>query len=72
MTNAQEYVAGTIPTDSNSVFKITSVQRTGQNFQMTFLTVSGKTYRVEYSDTLDAASWLKPRVNASMPPLELA
>ncbi|MEO7101043.1 MAG: autotransporter-associated beta strand repeat-containing protein, partial [Luteolibacter sp.] len=57
MTNAQEFAAGTDPTNAASVLKVTNLAVSGNDFIVSFSTVSGKTYRVERSDTLEAGSW---------------
>ena len=56
-TNAQEFIAGTDPTNAASTLKISQLQIGGNDFIVSFPTVSGKTYRVERSDTLQAGSW---------------
>ena len=61
LTNLQEYQAGTNPRSATSKLAITqeSAIRNGANndFRITFPSVSGTTYRVEYSDTLAPGSW---------------
>ena len=57
MTNAQEYAAGTDPNNRASALKISSLTKSGNDMVITFSTVSGKTYRVERSDTLQSGSW---------------
>lgn len=56
-TNAREYIAGTNPNDPSSVLKVTKIQINGNDIQLNFPTVSGKTYRLERSDTLSEGSW---------------
>ena len=56
-TNAQEFLTGTDPTNVASTLKISQLQVSGNDFIVSFSTVSGKSYRVERSDTLDAGSW---------------
>ena len=56
-TNAQEYVAGTIPIDWTSAFRVTQVQTSANDIVVSFQTVSGKTYRLERSTTLQSGSW---------------
>jgi len=56
-TNAQEYTAGTDPNNAASVLRVTDLAVGGGNITVSFPTVSGKTYRVEHSDTLKAGSW---------------
>jgi len=61
MINLQEYLAGTNPRNSASRLAIsqTSMVANGSNsdFHVSFQSVSGITYRVEYSDTLATGSW---------------
>lgn len=52
MTNAQEFAAGTNPNSAASALKIASVTKSGNNMLVNFPTVLGKTYRLEFSDTL--------------------
>ncbi len=56
-SNLQEYVAGTGPNDPASVLKIAQLQISDGNFIVSFLSVLGRTYRVERSYTLEAGSW---------------
>ena len=56
-TNHQEYVSGTAPEDPASSLKISRQQVNGNDMVLQFGTVSGRTYRVERSYTLDAGSW---------------
>lgn len=50
----QEYLAGTNPTNSSSIFKVQSLVPTGTpgNYQITFSTALNRTYRVETSTNL--------------------
>lgn len=57
MTNVQEYTAGTSPRSAASVFKIGSVQVNGAVPAVSFASVAGKTYRVEYRDDLLNGEW---------------
>lgn len=57
MSNLQEYLAGTDPQDPNSVLRITSANRdslTG-NVTISFTSVDGHTYAVEWSPSLTGA-----------------
>jgi alpha-L-fucosidase 2 len=56
MTNAQEFIAGTVPTDGTSYLRV-RILVDGDGARITFSTVTGKLYRVEASDTLQAGSW---------------
>ena len=55
LTNAQEFAAGTDPKNAASVLKVTDLAISDGDFVVSFPTVYGKTYRVERSDTLQAA-----------------
>jgi autotransporter-associated beta strand protein len=57
MTNAQEFAAGTDPNSRASVLKIAQMQKNSSDMLLTFPSISGKTYRIERSDTLQANSW---------------
>jgi hypothetical protein len=58
MLDWQEYVAGTDPTDRNSVLKIDSVALAGTNdVILTFRAIANKTYTVEYTDALAGGTW---------------
>lgn len=63
MTNGTEFIAATAAENPTSVFRATAT-RTGGNLVITFPTVSGKTYRLERSDTL-APVW----VNTGLTPV---
>jgi fibronectin type 3 domain-containing protein len=57
MTNAQEYLAGTYPMSGASALRVSHVSIGNQDLVVNFSTVSGKTYRLERSDTLLSDSW---------------
>jgi alpha-glucosidase len=57
MTNAQEFTSGTDPNSRVSLLKINQIQASGSDLVVSFATVTGKTYRLERSDTLQAGSW---------------
>jgi fibronectin type 3 domain-containing protein len=65
LSNAQEYTAGTNPNSAASALKITQVQASGNDMVVSFPSVSGKTYRVERSDTLQSDSWATVQDNIS-------
>ncbi len=46
-SNASEFLAGTIPTNAASVFRIVSVQRESNSVRLTWSAVGGKSYRVQ-------------------------
>ncbi|MEO7318475.1 MAG: hypothetical protein ABIZ56_05755, partial [Chthoniobacteraceae bacterium] len=51
-TNEGEYLAGTIVTDSLSVFRVTSLLRSGNTLTLTFPSVAGRRYTYEGSEDL--------------------
>lgn len=57
MTNAQEYTAGTDPKNGVSALRVSNVSVGNQDLVVNFSTVSGKTYRLERSDTMASGSW---------------
>lgn len=60
LSSLSEYIAGTDPTNFESRFEL-EVFRDGPEPSLTFNAVSGKSYSVQYRDTLDAGSWQKMR-----------
>ena len=57
LTNGQEFQSGTNPRDPDSALRITSATATGSKFVISFASVSGKLYRVEYVDLFPSAAW---------------
>lgn len=55
LTTAQEFKAGTDPTDPASGVRIGSLRRDASGVRIGFKTVQGRVYRIEYSDNLE--SW---------------
>jgi len=45
--NTDEFRAGTIPNDRNSVFRIVELQREASQVRLSWTTVGGKSYRVQ-------------------------
>jgi hypothetical protein len=61
LTNQFKYLAGLVPGDANSTFHVSNALTAGQAGKMDLVfspVVAGRTYTVEYSDTLAADSWL--------------
>jgi subtilisin family serine protease len=58
MTNRNEFLAGTLPTDSQSVFKSLAATWEGSSATVSWTSVPGKTYQVYYSESLEDESWL--------------
>jgi hypothetical protein len=56
-TNLQEFKAGTDPKNASSVLRITAIDRSTGNPRVSFPSVNGKTYRLEYRDDLTSGSW---------------
>ena len=52
MSNLQEYLAGTDPTNSASAFRINSVARINNDVRVAWSTVGGKTNALQASPTL--------------------
>jgi hypothetical protein len=57
MTNMQELLAGTFPTDAESALRVTAMQLIGPHVRINFASVAGKIYRLEHSDRATADSW---------------
>lgn len=49
MSNLQEYLAGTDPTNSASVFRITSILRTNNDIRITWMMGSGRTNALQWT-----------------------
>ncbi|HYG36563.1 MAG TPA: lamin tail domain-containing protein, partial [Clostridia bacterium] len=58
MLNWEEYVAGTDPTNANSVLRL-NLSREGRDLTFSFDAVSNKTYTLQCSGTPEAMDWLK-------------
>jgi hypothetical protein len=56
--NGAEYLAGTSPTNSASVFKITSFDLVNAVFVTGFSTVSNRYYQLQRTDSLSAPQWV--------------
>jgi hypothetical protein len=52
LSNLQEFMAGTDPTSSTSIMRITSITRAGNVNTITWDSVNGKTYHLQSTDTL--------------------
>ena len=57
LTNLQEFQAGLDPKNANSAFRITAIDLITGSPRVSFLSVTGKTYRLEYRDDLTSGSW---------------
>ena len=56
-SNAEEYVTGTDPRNGASVLKVNSAERTLRGVAIRFQAMAGKTYTVQYRDTLTGGEW---------------
>jgi hypothetical protein len=59
MTDLQEYLAGTNPTDRNSFLKIDSVDVGGGAARVHFTAAAGRTYSILYRSNLGGGTWSK-------------
>jgi len=57
-SNLQDYLAGTDPTDPNSVFRILASVPASNSMTLTWFAVPGKDYQVQYTTNLDDPMWL--------------
>ncbi|MHB8521724.1 MAG: lamin tail domain-containing protein [Limisphaerales bacterium] len=57
MSNLQEYVSGTDPRDPQSYLKLDSVGHAAGVTAVRFTAVAGKSYTVQYRDSLTAGGW---------------
>lgn len=58
VTNGNEAIAGTNPSDGADFFKVTTVARANDGVHVDFNTVAARNYQIEYSETLLAGSWI--------------
>ena len=61
--NGQEYISGTDPNSRTSLLKIDPMQASGDDMNLSFPSVLGRTYRVERSATLLEGSWITVQDN---------
>ena len=57
LTNLQEFYAGLDPRNANSVLRIKNIVRSGGDVQLTFQSVLGRIYRLEWRNSMAAESW---------------
>ncbi len=55
--NANEFISGTVPTDAGSTLKITAMAASGNDYIVTFPSVAGRHYSVQYTSTLATGAW---------------
>ena len=58
-TNLQEYIAGTNPRDAGSALNFETEILSGTTFSITFTAMAGKSYTVQYRDSLSSGFWQK-------------
>ena len=58
MSNLQEYLAGTDPTNPNSVFRLSTTAPVNGTMNVTWPAVMGKSYQMQYKTNLDDPVWL--------------
>ena len=58
-SNTEEYLAGTVPSSSSSVLRILSVVDGSGQVQVQFETAVGRTYSLQYRESLSSAAWIK-------------
>lgn len=59
MSNLQEYLAGTDPTDANSVLKFESAMLSGTNFIFSFTAISNHSYTIQSQSVAVNGAWQK-------------
>jgi hypothetical protein len=71
--NDEEYVSGTDPNSRSSLLRITAMQASGNDMQLTFPSAPGRTYRVERSSTLLEGSWstVQDNISGSGAPIQI-
>jgi Tol biopolymer transport system component len=58
MSNLQEYLAGTDPTNPNSVFRLSAAVPANSKMNLTWPAVIGKSYQIQYKTNLNDPVWL--------------
>jgi hypothetical protein len=58
VSNLQEYIAGTDPTNPNSVFRLSTTAPVNGTMNVTWPAVMGKSYQMQYKTNLDDPVWL--------------
>lgn len=58
-SDLREFIAGTDPVNPNSVLKVTPAAPNGGQVTVTWQSVAGKTYALEYKDRLEDANWTR-------------
>ena len=58
MKDSSEFLAATDPLSNLSVFRITDISRSAGSVTITWDSVEGRVYRVQYTDSLSEATWM--------------
>ena len=58
MTDASEFLAATDPLNNLSLFRITDISRSTDSVTITWDSIEGRVYRVQYTDNLSEATWM--------------
>ena len=67
LSNIQEYIAGTHPTNALSVLKFDSIESADENVQFSFDAVANHSYAIEFRPSLDSGNWQIWTVIPAMP-----
>jgi hypothetical protein len=59
VSNYNEFIAGTDPTDPNSYPRIDAIKVNTNNVELKFITVSNRTYTIEYATGFESRPWKK-------------
>jgi Tol biopolymer transport system component len=66
MSNLQDYIAGTDPTNANSVFRLSAAATANSTISLTWPAVAGRSYQIQYKTNLDDPVWLTAPGNISV------
>ena len=66
MSNLQDYIAGTDPTNANSVFRLSAAAPANSTISLTWPAVAGRSYQIQYKINLDDPVWLTAPGNISV------
>ena len=66
MSNLQDYIAGTDPTNANSVFRLSAAAPANSTISLTWPAVMGRSYQIQYKTNLDDPVWLTAPGNISV------
>ena len=65
-SNLQEYIAGTDPTNPNSVFRLSAVAPANSPVSLTWPAAPGRSYQIQYKTNLEDPVWLAAPGNISV------